>query len=288
MICLKTENNNQMLKYFFVLALLGSALTQEDQEMAQNNEDFFEALVGAPGTEKDHLEFDYFNFHEYNMMVDRVTTETIRVQTDWFTKNEIDSVAILNTINFSSIMPHQEITSTPVTSVINGLLQVHATKADQWCFLRFNQGSQFDVSFFFACSDQITKGNENIVLRKMDENCPLPDIKEESPPVLEICYNQQKRGLDIVSHMIEAYGEPSAIGALDCYIKVTAKIERADVETMCSKEAILQGWSKITQTEIETLRSRAVNETTYTDQNANKVTNFDMGTNTVTDTVRAR
>ena len=108
---------NKHLTLFLILTKIATQTTTTTEPLPINNEgyeanveDFFAAFEDVPGTPKnDHMEdmeMDYFNFEEYNMMVDRVTKKKIKIQTTWFIKNHVSSIPetyakdVLNHINF--------------------------------------------------------------------------------------------------------------------------------------------------------------------------------------------
>jgi hypothetical protein len=74
-------------------------------------------------------------------------------------------------------------------------LHTYATKADTWCFVRFELEVQDrhetvkdllkNAVFFFECSLQLSTG---AFFREMNKECPYPPIRPIEAPVEEICY----------------------------------------------------------------------------------------------------
>lgn len=267
---------NKYLTIFLITMLITAQEepTEADQEdFKEGVEDFFAAFEADPSdTDSMH---DSMNMEEYNMMVDSESKKVHKdIKTTWFKLHEIDQISILDQISFSSMPPHEEQLVTRVMLKDLGEAHIYATRADEWCFLNF-RNLDLDTMFFFACVDQL-EGNETIILRKVSEDCPLPSVRPEAPPVAEICHMMQKKGLEVVDHIYEANGVENGDKVLECWISVVTKIEHPDVQTMCSKNAVEQGWSKITKGEIEDLERRA-KDVTVSEVDGKEVTNYDMG-----------
>ena len=136
---------------------------------------------------------------------------------------------------------------------MNKFLKAYATKADKWCFIRFEleprSGDVFDINtknnklFFFECALNI---EGKAFWREMNENCPYPPIKPISPVVEELCFMHAKKSADFIDHALDAYGEGNSEGIVHCYVKVLTETKKGDVETMCSKNAIVDGWEALT------------------------------------------
>ena len=73
----------------------------------------------------------------------------------------------------------------------------------------------------------------------MNEDCPYPALKPTPPVIEELCYMNVKKAEDTVSHLFSAYGEGNSEAVISCYVKVLKKIKKGDVETMCTKEAVI-------------------------------------------------
>lgn len=66
---------------------------------------------------------------------------------------------------------------------------------------------------------------------------------------------QVRRAKEIVETSVNVYGEGNSNAIISCYIEVLTKHDKADVETMCTKEAIVEGWGKLTNKEISELEN---------------------------------
>lgn len=87
----------------------------------------------------------------------------------------------------------------------------------------------------------------------MNEECPYPPVMPHPPVVEEICFMQAQKAEDFVEFAFDSYGEGNSQGIIECYVEVLKKAKKGDVETMCTKDAIVEGWEKLTAKGIEDL-----------------------------------
>lgn len=80
----------------------------------------------------------------------------------------------------------------------------------------------------------------------MDENCPYPTIIPLPPVIEEICYMQARINEDFLEFAFDAYGEGNSEGIISCYIEALVKIKKGDVETICTRDSVVEGWQKLT------------------------------------------
>lgn len=61
----------------------------------------------------------------------------------------------------------------------------------------------------------------------------------------------------MVNHSLKAYGEGNSEGIIHCYVEALTKTKKGDVETMCTKEAVVEGWEALTQSKLDELNATA-------------------------------
>lgn len=93
----------------------------------------------------------------------------------------------------------------------------------------------------------------------MNEHCPYPPIRPIEAPVEEICYMQVKKSKDLINQSLSAYGEGNSEAVIHCYVEALTKTKRGDVETTCTKEAVVEGWEALTQKTLDELVGSADN-----------------------------
>lgn len=86
--------------------------------------------------------------------------------------------------------------------------------------------------------------------RAMDENCPMPVSKIQPPVVEELCYMQVRRAKSTVDWLLYAYGEGNSEAIYSCYIEAIVAIDIGDVESMCTKDALIEGWEAMTESSL--------------------------------------
>lgn len=121
-------------------------------------------------------------------------------------------------------------------------LDAWATKAGLYCFIKFGPKSETLAIFFFECSLLLLG---KAFYREMNHNCEYPNIKPIIPVIEEVCYMQVKKAQDIVEVSIDAYGEGNSEAVISCYVESLTKHTKGDIETMCTKEAIVEGWNAL-------------------------------------------
>ena len=55
----------------------------------------------------------------------------------------------------------------------------------------------------------------------------------------------------MISFQLSAYGKENSAGYLDCYVEAIKKVKKGAVETKCTQEAVVKGWSKLTQQDLD-------------------------------------
>ncbi|MCP4294317.1 MAG: hypothetical protein GY786_01780 [Proteobacteria bacterium] len=60
-----------------------------------------------------------------------------------------------------------------------------------------------------------------------------------------------RRNKETISVSLKAYGEANSEAIIQCYIEVLEEIKQGDVETMCTKEAIIEGWERLTKNDLD-------------------------------------
>jgi len=66
---------------------------------------------------------------------------------------------------------------------------------------------------------------------------------------------QVKRGKDIVNTSVDAYGEGNSEAVIHCYVEALVKHDKGDVETKCTKEALVKGWESLTNRKLTDLEN---------------------------------
>ena len=56
---------------------------------------------------------------------------------------------------------------------------------------------------------------------------------------------------------MNAYGKENAEGVISCYVEALTTVKKGDVEAMCSKEAVKEGWEALTQNSLDELIATA-------------------------------
>ena len=133
-------------------------------------------------------------------------------------------------------------------------LKVFATKADQWCFIRIGTAKDDVRHFFFNCSLQV---EGKAFFRAMNDECPYPPVKPQPPVIEEICYRQVQKAKNFIDYSFEAYGKENSAGVVECYVKALKKTKSGDVETMCTKDAVIEGWEALSKTKLDDLIENA-------------------------------
>lgn len=77
------------------------------------------------------------------------------------------------------------------------------------------------------------------------------------PPTEKECYVFAKKATDLVETSINAYGDGNAHQVIDCFIEAIKRTKKGSVETMCTEEALIDGWTKLTNKELESLKTGA-------------------------------
>jgi hypothetical protein len=90
--------------------------------------------------------------------------------------------------NWDTTNNQEEFIMSVISSKLNQKLDVYSTRSDKWCFIQLRQGSwegALKDSFFFECGLYLMG---EAYFRKMDQNCPYPEVKPHVSIVEEVCY----------------------------------------------------------------------------------------------------
>lgn len=227
----------------------------------EQDDDFFQEFADLPGADTDdNYEDEHFELERHDLYDDEEVREVDRIVTtvhdEWFSDNNVDPQQILDEANWGLDNHVEQFVGNvyPSPNPDNVEYQVYANKADQWCFVKIGRGTADQKVFFFEC-EKILEGKA--FLRAMNEDCTYPPVVIQPPVVEEICYMQAKKGKDIVSQTVAAYGDENSTSVVDCYVEALTKVKQGDVETMCTKDAVVEEWEALTHTKLEELHANA-------------------------------
>lgn len=151
-------------------------LTREHGSLDDNEDDFFAEFNDIPGTvQGDDYSEENFDLEDHPLMDSKDSAESRTIVTTfhapWFAKHEIDPEQILINASWTMDNHTEEFVQTVYSSILKKTLEVYATKADQWCFVRVGSKGTDSFTFFFECVKLL---ESKAFFREMNKDCPYP------------------------------------------------------------------------------------------------------------------